>query len=57
MIGAGIGHIWQIISANNMAVNNAGPVLWIDILMPLILAGLYVLYVHEEKHESHPSLR
>ena len=56
MVGAGIGHIWQIVSIHNMAENNAGLVLWLDICMPLILIGLYVLGLNLKKQEAQPSL-
>lgn len=56
MIGAGIGHIWQIITSHDMAVNNAGPVLWLDICMPLIFIGLYLFSQKLKKRETQPSL-
>ncbi len=57
MMGAGIGHIWQIISAHNFSVNNAGPILWIDLCMPVVLIGLYLLTEWLHKHKTHPSLQ
>ena len=57
MVGAGVVHIWQIITVQNMAVNNAGPALWIDILMPLVLIGLYLISIHLARDEARPSLR
>lgn len=56
MAGAGIGHIWQIISAHNMAVNNAGPILILDLCVPVLLIGLYLLTLHLQKSEGQPSL-
>lgn len=56
MMGAGIGHIWQIITVHNMAVNNAGLVLWLDLGMPLVLWGLYLFNHHLASHEANPSL-
>jgi hypothetical protein len=56
MVGAGIGHVWQIIEAHNMAINNAGPILWIDLIMPGILIGLYVLTLYLKQKEERPSL-
>ena len=56
MIGAGIGHIWQVYTAHNMAINNSGPVIWVDICMPLILIGLYIGTAHLKREEERPSL-
>ncbi len=57
MVGAGIGHIWQIYTIHDMAINNAGPILWLDFCMPLILIGLYLFSVLLKKREAQPSLR
>lgn len=57
MMGAGIGHIWQIISNQNLSENNAGLVLWLDLCMPMILIGLYLLSEWLQKHKTQPSLR
>lgn len=57
MVGAGIGHIWQIFTVHNMAINNAGLILWFDIFIPLILIGLYLFSVKLKKSEAQPSLR
>ncbi|NLV28203.1 MAG: hypothetical protein GXY48_13760 [Methanomicrobiales archaeon] len=57
MFGAGIGHIWQIRTTGNMAVNNAGPILWMDLLVPLVLIILYLLGQHLKHKEAHPSLK
>jgi len=57
MMGAGIGHIWQIISVHNLSDNNAGLILWMDICMPVILIGLYLLTESLQKHKAQPSLR
>lgn len=57
IFGAGVGHIWQIISAGNMAVNNAGPILWIDLLLPPLIILLYLLNKHLEHKEANPSLK
>lgn len=56
MIGAGIGHLWQIWTVHNLSVNNAGLILWIDIFMPPILIGLYLMGLNLKKSESQPSL-
>ncbi|MDX8550565.1 hypothetical protein KHC33_13335 [Methanospirillum sp. J.3.6.1-F.2.7.3] len=57
MIGAGIGHIWQIITTGNMAVNNAGPILWMDLLVPLVIIIFYLLGQHVHRIEANPSLK
>lgn len=41
--GAAYGHIREIVEAGNTAVNNAGPVLFSDILFPLLLLGLLIV--------------
>ena len=42
-LGAAVGHIRQIIVANNWSPNNAGPALWADIAFPIILVALLVI--------------
>lgn len=56
MVGAGIGHIWQIISVHDLAINNAGSILWLDLIMPLILISLYIFSLNLRKRETQPSL-
>ena len=41
---AGIGHVYQFIAHGDVSPNNIGMVLWIDLLFPLLLAALYLLY-------------
>lgn len=41
--GAAYGHIREIVEAGNFAVNNAGPVLLIDVLFPLFLLALLIV--------------
>jgi small-conductance mechanosensitive channel len=43
LMGAGIGHIRQILIAGNFAPDNAGPILFTDIGVPVVL--LIALYV------------
>lgn len=40
--GAAYGHIRDIVETGNLAVNNAGPVLFSDVLFPLFLLGLLI---------------
>ncbi len=56
MVGAGIVHIWQIVSVHNFSVNNAGMILWIDICMPIVLIILFLLTGWLQKHKAQPSL-
>jgi hypothetical protein len=44
MISAGIGHMYDLIANGNTAVNNAGFVMYWDLLYPIFLAVLLVMY-------------
>jgi len=44
MLGAGLTHVLDILHSGNLAPGNAGPVLYWDFLLPLILAGVYIAY-------------
>lgn len=44
MLGAGLTHVLDILHNGNFASGNAGPVLYWDFLLPLILAGVYLFY-------------
>jgi hypothetical protein len=48
MFGAGIGHVYEFIANGDVSHNNIGGVLWVDLLFPILLAVLYLLY-HKEK--------
>ncbi|MFO1316901.1 MAG: DUF6790 family protein [Burkholderiales bacterium] len=43
LIGAGVGHVWQIATTGNMAAGNAGVVLYTDFLLPVF--GLVLLWL------------
>lgn len=43
MIGAGTGHIYQIVALGNLSPNNTGTVLYLDFAIPLLLFVLYLL--------------
>ena len=43
LVGAGIGHIYQIVTAHNMAPGNAGVVLYTDFLVPAL--GFVLLWL------------
>ncbi len=50
--GAAIGHVHQMLVANNFAPGNAGLIFWMDILLPtsiLILLLLQKIYGHSSK--------
>ena len=36
LVGAGLGHVYQIVTAHNMAFGNAGSILYTDFLIPVI---------------------
>ncbi len=43
LLGCAVGHIREIVVNQNMAVNNAGPILWFgDIILPLLVLGLVI---------------
>ncbi len=42
-VGAGAGHIYQIVTAHNHAESNAGAILYTDILVPLIMLVYWML--------------
>lgn len=42
LVLAGLGHIREIVKNHNLAVNNAGPILVLDFLMPLVTLGLWL---------------
>lgn len=41
--GAAYGHIREIVRAGNWSINNAGPVLFVDVLFPLYLLALLAI--------------
>jgi hypothetical protein len=41
---AGVAHIVDLVGRGNAAVGNAGPILYLDFLIPLALIGLYIAY-------------
>ena len=49
---AGSGHVYEFIAHGNVSSNNIGAVLWVDLLIPVLLATLYLLY-HKEKADVH----
>ena len=43
LLGAGIGHVYQVVTAHNMAPGNAGVMLYSDFLLPVVGLVLLVL--------------
>jgi hypothetical protein len=41
---AGLGHVWELVAHGNTAPNNAGAVMYMDMLYPLFLAMLLIWY-------------
>ncbi|MFA4850789.1 MAG: DUF6790 family protein, partial [Methanoregula sp.] len=52
LFGAGLGHVYEFIAHGDVSPNNIGGVLWVDLLFPILLAVLYLLY-HKEKADIH----
>ncbi len=49
LVAAGAGHVWELMAHGNTSVNNAGAVMYFDLLYPLFLAALFLLYQREKK--------
>jgi hypothetical protein len=43
-IGAGIGHVYELVVHGNVSINNAGPVMYMDLLYPVFLGALLVFH-------------
>jgi hypothetical protein len=43
LLGAAVGHVYQMITAHNFAPGNAGVIFWTDILVPLL--GAFLLWM------------
>ena len=52
LFSAGLGHVYEFIAHGDVSPNNIGGVLWVDLLYPVLLAVLYLLY-HKEKADVH----
>lgn len=50
-IGAGLGHVYELVVHGDTATNNAGAVMYLDLIYPLFLASLLILY-HSKKNEA-----
>jgi hypothetical protein len=49
LVGAGIGHIRDIVQAGNLAPGNAGPIMVTDFLTPIVIAVLLLLTARKPK--------
>jgi len=47
LFGAGVGHVYQMVVHGDYSPNNAGGVMYVDLLLPIALAALY-LYWHRQ---------
>lgn len=50
-VAAGLGHVYEMVVHGDYSPNNAGPVMWLDLLYPLYLVGLLWL-LHRKKGEE-----
>jgi hypothetical protein len=50
-VGAGLGHVYEMVTLGDFAPGNAGPVMYMDIFYPVILATLLILYHQRIKAE------
>lgn len=41
LLGAALGHVRQLVIAHNMSPSNAGPILYTDVLIPVVAIALY----------------
>jgi len=48
-VGAGIGHVYQLVVFGNTAMYNAGPIVYLDHFSPFFLAALLILYHTKER--------
>lgn len=43
-VSAGIGHVWELVVHGNTAPDNAGTIMYVDIMYPVILVILYIVW-------------
>lgn len=53
-VSAGLGHVYELVVHGNIAPNNAGAVMYIDILYPLFLGALLIWYRRERAAAGNP---
>jgi hypothetical protein len=51
---AGLGHVWELVVNGDTSANNAGAVMYLDILYPLFLAVLLVLVYRNRQRKPEP---
>ncbi|WAI02205.1 DUF6790 family protein [Methanogenium organophilum] len=51
LIGAGLGHVYEMVAGGNFAPNNAGAMMYMDLFYPLVLAGL-LIWLHRKREEE-----
>ncbi len=56
LLGDAAGHIHQMLIASNFAPGNAGTVLYIDIIAPLLAIGLWLGARSERGHAAYPAI-
>ncbi|OPX66148.1 MAG: hypothetical protein A4E37_02096 [Methanoregulaceae archaeon PtaB.Bin056] len=54
-IGAGIGHVYELVVHGDVSINNAGPVMYVDLLYPIVLGVL--LFLSARRHDISDSTR
>ncbi|MDD1716573.1 MAG: hypothetical protein LUQ01_06210 [Methanolinea sp.] len=50
-LGAGLGHVYELFVHGDVSVNNAGPVMFMDLLYPVFL-GVLLFWYHKWKKEG-----
>lgn len=50
-VAAGLGHVYEMVVHGDYSPNNAGPVMWLDLLYPIFLIVLLWL-LHRKKNEE-----
>lgn len=53
-VSAGLGHLWELVVNGNTAPNNAGAVMYIDLLYPVFIVALLIVY-RKKLAESSPA--
>jgi hypothetical protein len=54
-VGAGLGHVYELVAHGDTAAYNAGAVMYLDLFYPLLLAALLILY-HSKRSEAEQRL-
>lgn len=44
LFGSGLVHLWQVIIKHNIAIGNAGPILYFELIFPIVLLILMMVY-------------